>query len=566
MSKSFSSRFTFLLCLVLLLGVASFASNWQMIGPEGGDVRSLTYDPGDPSHILLGTSAGQLFASHDGGASWEPFAHLGPNDDYVLDHVIFDPTHPATIFVAAWSIFSNDEGDVFRTDDGGRTWRTLKGVHGKSIRAMAMAPSDHNILVIGTMDGVFRSRDGGENWEQISPIASAVAMKQATGEPLYSLESLAIDPRDPDIIYAGTWHLPWRTSDGGKNWTPMQEGWLMDSDVFSIIIDPKAPSTVFASACSGIYKSVNSGQLFTRVRGIPHSAIRTRVLKQDPQRPSIIYAGTTGGLWKTSDGGFRWELYSAPDVIVNDILIDPRNPEHVLLATDRGGVLASSDGFDHYTASNRGFAHRIVGAVIADQKDPSRLYVGVVNDKNLGGFFYSEDAGKSWKLSNRGLNERDVLSLEQASNGTIIGGTNHGIFYLASLTGEWKPSAMIRGPLPQWNEKPAESEPQYHAAGKSSAKGKVHRTPAKPKAPAEIAIPIDKAPRVRAMEITGNGWFAATSDGLFVSMDEGKKWYEVPVEGHTDFIAVGGTGSGTVTLASPHRAFLSNDGGRPGRK
>ncbi len=102
---------------------------------------------------------------------------------------------------------------------------------------------------------------------------------------------------------------------------------------------------MYASACSGIYKSDNGADLFHRVQGLPHSAIRTRVLKQDPVRPSIVYAGTTGGLWKTMDGGAKWSLVTSADVMVNDVLIDPRNPQRVLLATDRGGVLASNDGF-----------------------------------------------------------------------------------------------------------------------------------------------------------------------------------------------------------------------------
>ena len=71
------------------------------------------------------------------------------------------------------------------------------------------------------------------------------------------------------------------------------------------------------------------------------------------------------------------------EVIVNDVLVDPANPDHVLVATDRGGVLASNDGFAHYDASNRGFAHRVIGGVVVDNKDPNRIYVGVVNDKDL---------------------------------------------------------------------------------------------------------------------------------------------------------------------------------------
>ena len=157
------------LCVAFLFTIVSFASDWQLIGPEGGNVRSLAYDPSDPNRIILGTSAGQLFISQDGGNSWALFAHLGPSDDYVFDHVVFDPTHPATVYAAAWDLFDDNAGGVFRSDDGGRTWKELMGAHGKSIRALAMAPSDHNTLVIGALDGVFRSRDGGATWERISP-------------------------------------------------------------------------------------------------------------------------------------------------------------------------------------------------------------------------------------------------------------------------------------------------------------------------------------------------------------------------------------------------------------
>ena len=80
-----------------------------------------------------------------------------------------------------------------------------------------------------------------------------------------------------------------------------------------------------------------------------------------------------------------------------------------------------------------------------DNKDPNRIYVGVVNDKDLGGFFISDDGGANWRQSNRGLDERDILSLQQAEDGAIFAGTNHGVYYLTSLKGEWQPAAMIRG-------------------------------------------------------------------------------------------------------------------------
>ena len=401
--------FGFVVLLVTLATSFSFASDWRMLGPEGGNVRSLAYDPSNPDFILLGTSAGQIFSSKDGGASWQLFANFRLGDDYVFDHIVFDPTHPATIYAAGWGLFNDNEGGVFRSDDSGKTWKELPGTHGKSIRALAMAPSDHNTLVIGALDGVFRSRDGGATWQRMTPEHPEI---MANHSSMKNFVSVAIDPQNPDVVYAGTRHLAWKTSDGGLDWHNVKDGMLDDSDVFSIIVDPKVPSRVYASACSGIYKSDNGAELFHRVQGLPHSAIRTRVLKQDPVRSNIVYAGTTGGLWKTVDSGVKWTRVTSEDVIVNDVLIDPRNPDRVLVATDLRGILASNDGFAHYTTSNRGFSHRVVNEVVVDRKDPSRLYAGVANDGDMGGVFISEDSGSTWYQSSKGLGGRDVLSLQ----------------------------------------------------------------------------------------------------------------------------------------------------------
>src|ERR1051325_1759513 len=90
-AAGFVLRLVVLVSLLGLFAMGTAAQEWVPVGPDGGDVRSLTYDPQNPDHILLGTSAGQLFSSTDGGIHWSRLAHLGEGDDYVLDHILFHP-------------------------------------------------------------------------------------------------------------------------------------------------------------------------------------------------------------------------------------------------------------------------------------------------------------------------------------------------------------------------------------------------------------------------------------------------------------------------------------------
>src|SRR5258707_3789714 len=146
------------------------AQQWQPLGPDGGSVRSLTFDPKSPDRIFLGTSAGTIYLSIDNGSSWSRLVHLGNSAEMVLDHIVIDPSNSRNIYVAAWNAQSpNSDGDLYRSKDGGKTWDLLPDLHGKSIRALALAASDPKTLVAGALDGIFRSRDGGDTWQRISP-------------------------------------------------------------------------------------------------------------------------------------------------------------------------------------------------------------------------------------------------------------------------------------------------------------------------------------------------------------------------------------------------------------
>lgn len=523
-----------LLAVLALACSCAVAGNpqWSVLGPDGGDVRSLAYDPHNPNRILLGTSTGVLFISEDDGHSWTRYAKLGTGDDYVLDHIAFDPHHEKTIFVSAWSVLDQNAGDVFRTKNGGKDWEALPAMHNKSVRAMAIAASDEKVVVAGALDGVYRSTDGGNNWQRIS----------ANDGVVKNVESLAIDPKDPNTIYAGTWHLAWKTSDGGANWQHITKGMVDDSDVFSIIVSQANPSEVFASACSGIYKSVSGGDLFDKIKGIPFSARRTRVLKQDPGNPAVVYAGTTEGLWKSMDEGKEWKRVTNPEVVVNDVLVDPRNPQRVLLATDRSGVLASDDGAATFTASNHGYSHRYVSSILGDSKEPNTLYIGIVNDREFGGVFTSHDGGQSWQQKSSGLDGRDVFTLKQASNGTIVAGTNRGMFELAEGSATWHPINNVE----------VVKTVARTVRLKSGKTKTVFST-----TPTHSFL----EGRVNDADLSSTRWYAATSAGLFTSKDRGKIWIGGAVAGEKDFVAVQAHDD-LVVAATRSTVLVSEDNGR----
>ena len=522
-------RTSLLVLAVSLLSTALLASGpWQVLGPDGGDARSLAYDAHNPDHILLGTSTGQMFVSNDAGRTWSRLARLG-GDDYVLDHISIDPQDSDRIYVSAWSVSSQQIGEIFRTRDGGRSWETLPAMHGKSIRALAMHKGDSKVVVVGALDGVYRSKDGGDTWERLSP---------ANSTDIKNIESIAVDPKDPNTVYAGTWHLAWKTSDAGANWQHINKGMIDDSDVFSVIVDHDNPSVVFASACSGIYKSETAGNLFAKIQGIPFSARRTRVLKQDPTNENIVYAGTTEGLWKSTDLGKVWKRVSNPEVVVNDVLIDPRDSNRVLLATDRSGVMASTDGASNWTTSNHGYAHRYVSAILADNKDASTLYVGVVNDREYGGVFHSNDAGQHWLQKAAGLGGKDVFALKQAPSGMLVAGTNHGMYSLERNGSEWRPMNVV--------------------VVESTLK-----TPRKGSRKAVTTTTFQKSQlesRVNDLELGSGRWLAATTSGIYSSTDQGKTWKGGQILAQMDFVSVRAEGS-TMVAATRSSVLVSNDSG-----
>ncbi len=524
-----------LVAAVALPSLFCAAQNWSNVGPDGGDARSFASDTAQPGHLFLGTTASWIYESMDDGDHWHLLSKVADTDSLVVDHIVVDESQPSHLLAGAW-VMDRPDGGIFVSEDAGRHWRSVEDMQGQSVRALAQAPSDPKVFVAGTLRGVYESRDGGEHWALISPAGST---------EIHEVESIAIDPAHPAILYAGTWHLPWKTEDGGITWRNIHRGVIDDSDVFSIILDPKRPETVYASACSGIYKSLNGGTIFRKVQGIPATARRTRVLMQDPTNRDVVYAGTTQGLYKTTDAGTVWERMTPDDIIINDIHISPKNPQHVLLATDRGGVLVSDDGMKTFHTSNRGFSQMQVAALAVDAQHPSSLYAGTLNGKRFGGVFFSLDNGATWVQHSDGLDGRDVYSLMNLDTGRLLAGTSHGVFQWTGT--DWKNVGHL------WKE----STLQVRAV-RSARHGKHLPAKMKAKTVADLDELMDGS--VRGLAFAGSQWYAATSQGLYRSTDYEFAWRGGAVQGTTDFLNVSAKGRMVLANAGA-QMYLSSDAG-----
>ncbi|MEO6924025.1 MAG: hypothetical protein ABI064_05525, partial [Acidobacteriaceae bacterium] len=236
--------------------------------------------------------------------------------------------------------------------------------------------------------------------------------------------------------------------------------------------------------------------------------------------------------------------------------VDPHNPLHVLLATDRTGVLSSDDGGVAFHPSNQGFSTRQVAAYAADANKPGTIYVGVVNDKQAGGVFESTDGGIQWMQRSEGLSGRDVFSLDTTPANSLLAGTAHGIFRLTESG--WAPSSLMDA-----SETRASAERAPRAAvksvGRSGARPAIVRRATEPnRGRSKSAATLDTI--VYTMVNSGNDVFAGTALGLYRAANDGQSWSPVSTlqMPETHFVAVQGS---IVLVGGLRQLALSLDGG-----
>ncbi len=300
-----------------------------------------------------------VFSSRDEGATWHAVG--GGIGGRNVHAVVVDPFDPEVIYAGTFG------GGVFKTRNHGRTWITInKGLGNLFVSALVIDPANPSKLFAGTQSGVFRSLDGGASW------------RLSLGPAGLPVSAMAISPTNASYVYAGVAARGigevFSSIDGGNTWRPGVGADLVNG----IAVDPVTPTTVYVAMNFGLFKSTDGGLTFTFYRVID-SPFLTNTFAIDPTTPSTVYAGSDGGFLKSTDGGLTW-TYRARGLIgnVHTLVVSLSSPSTLYAGTDNG-VLKSTDGGDSWTRTNVGLTSPVVNVLTfapGRRGSQDRLYAG----------------------------------------------------------------------------------------------------------------------------------------------------------------------------------------------
>ncbi|MGQ0556112.1 MAG: WD40/YVTN/BNR-like repeat-containing protein [Nitrospiraceae bacterium] len=300
--------------------------------------------------------------------------------------IALHPTNANILYVA-----TNDA--VYKSRDGGGTWERFPSFSARRVTTLAIDPLLPATIYAGTMgDAVYKSPDGGQHW-----LPHNVGLK----EHVSFVNQFVFHPTVSEKIYIATTVGSFFTKDAGREWGERMNGMKEVHIVTSIAINPKDPNIIFGGTTGGMYRSDDAAMSWKRINNglIPESelmasmALGVNAIEIDRTNPTVVYAGSTKGLFRTTNKGEQWERIgqSLPDLFISSILLHPTDPVQLYVGGPKG-VWKSSDGGKTWQAMNQGIATLNIRALAMSQKNPQMLYAGT----NGSGLYRSTDAGATW--------------------------------------------------------------------------------------------------------------------------------------------------------------------------
>ena len=374
------------------------AMEYRNIGPfRGGRSAASTGVPGNKFLAYFGATGGGVWKTENGGQTWNNIS-----DGYFggsIGAVTVSEWDPNEIYVGGGEVtvrgnVSHGDG-VWKSTDAGKTWKHMGLKDSRRIPRIRVHPKNPDLVYVAALGhlfgpnderGVFRSKDGGENWEKVLYINDEVGACD-----------LLLDPNNPRIIYASTWIIKrtpyslesggegsglWKSTDGGDTWTDITKSKGLPEGMVGIIgvaVSPLNSNRVWAlieSKKGGLFRSDDGGE--TWIKTSSDNNLRQRAwyytrIYADTENEDVLYVLNVQ-FWRSKDGGKTFNSIRTPHGDHHDLWIDPMDSQHLIIADDGGGQVSFDAGATWSTYHNQPTAQFYRADV--DNQFPYRVYAG----------------------------------------------------------------------------------------------------------------------------------------------------------------------------------------------
>ncbi len=372
---------------------------YRLLGPwRGGRVTTVTGVPDNPQLYYMGAAGGGVWKTHNAGVSWENISD-GQIPVGTIGAIAVAPSDGNVIYVGTGEApirgvtTSQGEG-LWKSTDGGRSF-SFKGLPSAGqIADILVHPTDPDTAWVAVQGqiwapnserGVYRTRDGGESWEQV------LKVNADTGAT-----DLAMDPTNPRILYAALWHhgrKPWyiksggegggiyKSTDGGDSWEKLEGGLPKLVGKVGIDVSASQPSRIYAiieaePGQGGLWRSDDFGETWQHLNA--HRVLHTRAwyyihLTADPVDPDTVWVLNVP-LMKSIDGGKTFTKIKTPHGDHHDHWINPRDNRIMINGNDGGATVTFDGGKSWSSIENQPTAQFY--RLITDRQSPWRLYAG----------------------------------------------------------------------------------------------------------------------------------------------------------------------------------------------
>ena len=422
---------------------------WRNIGPHrGGRVVAVAGDPNDTGTFWFGACAGGVWKTTDAGTYWRNVSD-GSFNTAAVGAIAVSSSNPQVVYAGMGEScircdVSHGDG-VYRTTDGGLSWSHLGLEATRHIARVRIHPTDPDVAWVAALGdifttnaerGVYKTTDGGKTWRLV-----------LHKSPKAGCADLWLDPGNPSVLYASIWEAQrypwalssggpdsglWRSKDGGETWEELTDkpgfpGSLLGR--IGVCAAPSRPSRVWALVEAaedkgGVYRSEDGGESWERIcedKSVQGRPWYYSHLVPDPQDAETIYS-MNFGFYRSTDGGKTWNEIATPHGDNHDLWIDPANPKRMIEGNDGGACVSFNGGetfstiynqptgqFYHLTTDHNRWPYRVYGT----QQDNTAI--SVPSRSTNGGILWHECYAV-------GLSESGHIAVDPTDDDIVISG------------------------------------------------------------------------------------------------------------------------------------------------